>query len=189
MENGVRFTYTRLNCVRSGVCFMVRYLFVIIYVVLFGCSSGLATPLGASISTDSKRYHLSGAITLRAELRNSSTHNICLYSDLGWGSLGGLQLQIESSGVKIFPKEYDHDMVVPANLAKASHYSCIFPHQFIGKYRTDVVADLFPEAGTYQIWLEYKSPVSLRGSIVKDHFFSREEALVISDKIEVIIEP
>jgi hypothetical protein len=138
---------------------------------------------------DSGTYRIGDPIRIRASLKNISRNSVCVYSDLEWGALGGFDLKIKSKSMRVFPKEHDHDMVVPSNLDKRDHYACLFPEHFIGRDRIEAVGDFFPTPGRYEMWFEYVSPVSAGEAVVKDRFFARSEGALESNRVTVTILP
>lgn len=153
-------------------------------VILCGPANAKDSNLAVGIKTDCLKYAPQDRMTINVALKNQGRSPIVLYSDLGWGSLGGLTLRVSRmDGELVVPNKSDHDMIVPSTLQEHEYYSTLFWNQFIGISRTEQVQELFPRPGQYRVWVEYLSPVPIESSLIKDKFWSIERGRIASSVV------
>lgn len=168
----------------------MRSVFRLCFVVVMSVSSyqAAASGLDVSLEADCPRYGMEDHISLSVAIENQSNDPVVLYSKLGWGGLGGLDLKVARQNGEIVPPKYlDHDMVIPSTLQMRDYYTTLFESQFIGATRTDQVSEIFPGPGDYKVWVEYLSPVPIATALVKENFWSTEDGRIVSRPISLTV--
>jgi hypothetical protein len=146
-------------------------------------------PLRLSLTTSTPNLRLGESFVLQAKLLNAGTDNLSLFGQLLWGYAGGLTLHVtDENGRRVEPLQNDDDMVVPSVLGNPEYYVLLFPAQFLGIERRDSTKNLFPKAGVYSIFIEYRSPVPEHYAKTTA-FWGREKATIRSVPVRIQVHP
>lgn len=151
----------------------------------FALASDAPPELVLTLRTDQDSYDLASEITFEVHLTNSGQEPIIVFGRLLWGRTGGITLHVrDEGGSMVHGRFLDHDTLVPTWLSEPANYVSLNPGHFLGVSRVDRVADLVPEPGRYEVFVEYQSPVPEKFA-PSPGFWSRERGVIRSASIPI----
>lgn len=146
-------------------------------------------PLNVTLTSSKQALKGDGNVILEAKLLNIGEEAVSLFGQLLWGYAGGFTLHIaDEDGHIVEPAQHDDDMIASSALGNPEYYLLLFPDQFVGVRRKDSAKNLFPKAGSYSLFVEYRSPVPERYARTP-RFWGREKGTIRSTTIIIRVRP